>query len=211
MEPLMTEQETIRVLPLVAEAEEGALRAIGYRLLGALLARPADQAMLERLRAIESDSVDAPRDLAAGLATLRLAASHARPDDVEDEFNELFIGLGRGELVPFASWYQTGFLMEKPLAVLRNDLAALGFERQPGVTEPEDHVAALCEVMAMLADDPTVELAVQRGFFERHAASWMGRFFADLEVAGAARFYRAVGQFGTSFMALENRYFSLEV
>ena len=81
---------------------------------------------------------------------LRLAARQVTAEDADDEYHRLFIGLGSGELVPYGSWYQTGFLMERPLGALRGDLAALGFEREPGVYEPEDHVAALCEALPAL-------------------------------------------------------------
>ena len=129
---------------------------------------------------------------------------------MEDEFQQLFIGLGRGELVPYASWYLTGFLMEKPLGELREHLAGLGFERQSGVHEPEDHIAALCEVMSILIqeDRPHAESA---GFFETHLAPWSDRFFADLSQAKAAVFYRNLGRFGAAFIELERRYFSMQI
>jgi TorA maturation chaperone TorD len=101
--------------------------------------------------------------------------------------------------------------MEKPLGVLRQDLAVLGFERQEGVHEPEDHIAALCEVMAMLASGDDAPFGVQKRFYERHLAPWAQRFFADLESADAAVFYKAVGRLGNEFFKLEQRYFEMEV
>jgi TorA maturation chaperone TorD len=111
-------------------------------------------------------------------------------------------------LVPFGSWYQTGFLMERPLGELRDDLRVLGFERAEGVSEPEDHVAALCEVMAQLitAGEPLVN---QTRFFATHMEPWLGRFFADLQAAKGAVFYGAVGRFGAAFVDFERRYLSL--
>ncbi len=132
------------------------------------------------------------------------------PTALDDEYHRLFIGLGRGELVPYGSWYQTGFLMETPLAVLRRDLVALGFERQPGVREPEDHVAALCEVMYALAMEPGMDLERQRDFFQAHIESWIERFCADLESAESAVFYRAVARLGMAFFDLERRYLAMD-
>jgi TorA maturation chaperone TorD len=152
--------------------------------------------------------------MVAAWSALKAAAGKASMDGaaaVDEEYQELFIGLGRGELAPYGSWYITGFLMEKPLGKLRQDLAALGYERPPGVHEPEDHVAALCEVMAMLITDDTVPFAVQRTFFETHLGSWMERFFSDLENARSACFYRSVGCLGQAFIGLEKHYFAMLV
>ena len=116
--------------------------------------------------------------------------------------------MGRGELVPYASWYVHGLLMEKLLASLRDELAVLGLERRDGVSEPEDHVAALCETMGMIIGDS--ELCLKEvAFFETYLDPWMGRFFVDLEKAETAVFYKAVGRLGQQFLQLERQYFSL--
>ena len=130
---------------------------------------------------------------------------------LSDEYQALFVGVGRGELVPYGSWYMTGFLMEKPLGELRRDLARLGIERQQQVREPEDHAAALCEVMALLISDPDFAEDEQAPFFKRHVGAWMGTFFRDLEKAKAAEFYRPVGHFGYAFLDVEQRYLSFTV
>jgi TorA maturation chaperone TorD len=124
----------------------------------------------------------------------------------------LFIGLGRGELVPYGSWYVTGFLMERPLAELRVDLKRLGMERQEDVHEPEDHVAALCETMSLLVlSGDEAPFDEQREFFSKHLAPWIGRFFGDLAAAPSAHFYRSVGLLGERFMEVERTYFSMLV
>jgi TorA maturation chaperone TorD len=102
--------------------------------------------------------------------------------------------------------------MEQPLARLRSDLGQLGIERQDGVKEPEDHVAALCDAMALLiTGDEPVPVDLQSQFFARHMEPWMGRFFRDLQQATSARFYRAVGQLGEQFMDVETRAFSMSI
>ena len=157
---------------------------------------------------MEIPSVDG---LGAAWHALETAAQRADVDAVDDEYHDLFIGVGRGELIPYSSWYQTGFVMDKPLAALRTDLAALGFERQDDVKEPEDHAAALLETMALIVASPEHGVEVQRRFFDRHVSPWMRTFFADLQTAGSARFYRAVGQFGEQFMKFEMQYLSIVV
>ncbi len=111
-----------------------------------------------------------PGPFARGLGLVQLAASSHHENELAEEYQDLFIGLGRGEIVPFASWYLTGSLMELPLAVLRADLQSLGFERQSGVCEPEDHLAALCEVMAVLIGEQHPD---RNRFYERHLAPWV--------------------------------------
>ncbi|MFQ5936847.1 MAG: molecular chaperone [Acidiferrobacterales bacterium] len=191
-----------------ATAEE-AVRANTYALLGTLLAAPPSRDVLTLLTQIDVVN-DGASDMAAAWGALRLASERAVEDDLDDEYHELFVGLGRGELVPYGSWYMTGFIMDRPLGVLRQDLAALGFERQKDVHEPEDHAAALCETMSMIASNSqAVGFETQRKFFQEHIGPWMEGFFRDLQNAKHARFYRAVGQFGEQFMALEKRYLGM--
>ena len=181
-------------------------RAQEYALLAALLARPPDAAMLKRLASIEGDETPlgfAHQVLAkAAAVTDAAAAAH--------EYFELFIGVGRGELLPYGSYYQTGFLHERPLARLRADLAELAVERVDGLCEPEDHAGILCEIMAgLIAGEFAVPVERQQYFFDRHLAPWIRRFFADLEAAKAADFYRPIGVIGRVFIEIETQAFAL--
>jgi len=182
-------------------------RADIYRLLAALLAGPPEQALLELLRTLEPDTTSGS-SMNSTWQELRAAAENSGSHDVGEEYFNLFIGLGRGELVPYASWYVHGLLMEKLLASLRDELAVLGLEREDGVSEPEDHVAALCEVMGMIICDSELSLR-QTDFFATYLDPWMGRFFVDLEEAETAVFYKAVGRLGQQFLDVERQYFSL--
>jgi TorA maturation chaperone TorD len=186
--------------------EVDAARADEYALLSILLARTPDQRLLARLATLRSDANP------IGLVHARLAdaASRTNAECLEREYFDLFIGLGRGELLPYGSYYLSGFLHERPLARLREDLAQLGIERVAGQAEPEDHAAILCEVMAGLVSRrfPARQDA-DRELFEKHLAPWIGRFFSDLEHAKAADFYRAVGTLGRVFMEIETEAFAL--
>lgn len=188
-------------------AEEQARRAALYSLLAALLRAPPTDDVLGYVRSLESTDRDDDAELTLALGSLALAARHTSSEALRDEYHALFIGLGRGELVPYGSWYQTGFLMEKPLGLLREDLRRLGFERDQSVHEPEDHVAALCEVLAMLIHDQT-PLEQQVHFFQNHLGNWAPDLFADLEEARSAVLYRSVGRLGRAFLSLESRYLS---
>ena len=177
-----------------------------YALLAVLLARAPSAELLARVATLRGD----PSPLGIAHAALAEAASAARLDRVEHEFFELFIGIGRGELLPYASYYLTGFLNERPLARVRADLTRLGVERVSGHTEPEDHAAVLCDIMAGLADGRFAAApGADRDFFEKHLAPWIGRFFADLEQAQAADFYRRLGTVGRVFIAVESEAFTL--
>jgi TorA maturation chaperone TorD len=180
-------------------------RAREYELLAALLARPPDAALLKRLASIEGDGTP------LGLAHKALAeAAEEKAAAVAREYFELFIGVGRGELLPYGSYYLTGFLHERPLARLRDELVALGIEPVEGQCEPEDHAAILCEIMAGLVTGQfAAPVERQRYFFDRHLAPWMPRFFADLEAAKAADFYRPVGAIGRLFIEIETAAFAL--
>lgn len=186
-------------------AEEELARAYPYRLLSRLLAAAPDESLLKSLAHMAGD--DSP--FGQAYESLAAAASHTDAQRCKGEYQELFIGVGRGELVPFGSFYLTGFLHEKPLATLRGDLTRLGLARAEDVVEPEDHIAALCEVMAGLitGELADTDLTVQKQFFQAHIASWAVRFFGDLEQAKSARFYRAVGGLGSVLMTIEMQAF----
>jgi TorA maturation chaperone TorD len=182
------------------------LRAAEYGLLSLLLGKAPDAETLERVATLKGDASD------LGIAHIELAAAAAATDDraVSKEFFDLFIGLGRGELLPYASYYLTGFLHERPLARVREDFDRLGIERAGPSREPEDHIAILLEVMSGLArGEFEADFTEQARFFERHLEPWAARIFADLEISQAARFYRAVGRVGRIFMELESEAFKL--
>ena len=182
------------------------LRAAEYGLLSLLLGKAPDADTLSRVAALKGDASD------LGMAHVELAAVAAAADDrsVSKEFFDLFIGLGRGDLLPYASYYMTGFLHERPLARVREDLDGLGIERAGISREPEDHIAILLEVMAGLAQGEfEADFAEQARFFDRHLKPWASRMFADLEMSASAKFYRAVGRVGRVFMELETEAFTL--
>ncbi|GAB3112461.1 molecular chaperone TorD family protein [Aestuariicella hydrocarbonica] len=189
--------------------EEDLARAQMYQLLGVLLGGPPSSELLLGLASLRGN------DTPVGSASQDLAvqAKRTAPDEAEREFNKLFIGLGRGELLPYASYYLTGFLNEKPLADLRRDLRTRGIKAREDVKEPEDHLGTLCEIMAGIITGEFAcdsDVTSQKAFFDRHLAKWAALFFSDLEQAQTALFYAPVGALGRAFMAVESEAFALE-
>jgi len=185
-------------------------RADMYASLGALLHSPATSEYLDILKNLpELEAPETAIELAWSL--LRQSAHDHTVEQIDDEYHDLFIGIGRGEVVPYGSWHLTGFLMEKPLGLLRADLRRLGFERIEGVSESEDHIASVCEVMSQLIVDNEFSAEVEQSFFNDHVAPWAGQFFSELQNASKASFYRSVGQLGDSFLSVEKQYLSMSV
>ncbi|KIT15712.1 TorD/DmsD family molecular chaperone [Jannaschia aquimarina] len=181
---------------------EDRLRADLYNFLGVLLARPPEQLLLDQVAGLTGDG----GEVGDAIDALARMAAKARPAALETEFNKLFIGLGRGELLPYASYYLTGFLNEKPLAALRRDMAARGLARSENVYEPEDNIASLLEMMAALIVGrfgPPASLEDQREFHNKHIAPWARHFFGDLEAAKNSVFYASVGTLGRAFLDIE--------
>ncbi|MEM5582733.1 molecular chaperone TorD family protein [Roseibium sp. AS2] len=198
---------TAVVKEYVIDPEDRA-RADFYDFLGVLLAGPADRTLLEQVAQLKGD--DTP--LGNALNVLAKIATVTAPETAEREFNGLFIGLGRGELLPYASHYLTGFLNEKPLANLRADMARRGIGRAEGKREPEDNIASLMEMMGGMITGrfgSVTPVSGQRDFFEAHVDPWAVHFFTDLEASKSSVFYGAVGTLGRHFMEIEAEAFAM--
>lgn len=189
-------------LPTLKEAD--ALRADIYQLLATLLRQAPDAELLQWLAelAIEQDG----SRLAECWQALAVAAADTKDERLQSAHFRHLVGVIQGEVVPYASWYRNGELMEAALVALRQDLRVLGFERSEHTRDPEDHLAALCEVMAMLIESASQEQAY---FFSQHLAPWAASCFADLGQVDTA-FYAALGQLGSAFMESEQARLSID-
>ena len=190
---------------------EDTMRANVYGLLARLLTAPPSDDTLEILRSL--DVSDDGTEIGQALANLSSIASRTTRAQAEDEFTRLFYGLGAGgEITPTASYYLTGFINEKPLANLRQDLMELGIAVSGLNKEPEDHIAFLCEVMHGVIVGTLSEgvgLIRQKVFFQKHMMPWAMRVFEDLERAEAAVLYMPVGTVGKFFMDVESEAFEM--
>jgi len=182
------------------------IRADSYVMLASLLGQPPSENLLKVLQNLQWDE-PIPQRIDRALRALR-QASHDYPlNALQDEYDKLFVGLGCGEMVPYASWYREKMTQSSPLASLRSDLILLGIVRQADSHESEDHAGALCECMALISQKPNeIPHATQARFFQQHVAPWMTTFFKDLESAKSVRFYRTVGIFGSRFLESEIEY-----
>jgi TorA maturation chaperone TorD len=191
-----------------AIADEDRVRADCYRLLGRLLAAPPPAELLDAVGRM----LGGQGEFGAAIDALASAARATDAHAASREYHDLFIGLARGELMPFASYYRTGFLYDKPLAKLRADMERFGIASVDNASDPEDHIAAICEMMAGLIGGDfgaPADIGIQKQFFDTHLAPWAPRFFADLEKAETARLYRQVGAVGRLLLAIEHEAFAL--
>jgi TorA maturation chaperone TorD len=179
-------------------------RAREYALLSTLLARAPDTLLIGRLALLQGDATP------LGMAHAALADASRRCSEAiaAREYFDLFVGLGQGQLLPYASHYLTGSLYGRPLVELRETFQRLGIERVIQ-SEPEDHIATLCEIMAGLIDG-TVNGpdGCDRDFFAKHLATWGRRFFVDLKRSNPDGFYARVGSLGCTFMEIETEVYS---
>jgi TorA maturation chaperone TorD len=189
-------------------APEDMLRARCYRLLARFLSAPPTTATLK----VGADLTGDDSELGRAISAFAHVCARSQASTVAEEYHDLFVGLVRGELVPYGSYYLTGFLHEKPLAKLRQDMARFGVEREEGVGDPEDHIASLCEMMAGFVDgslERALSLEEQKAFYMAHIGCWAPVLFRDMEVAKASILYATLGSVGRVFLEIEESAFAM--
>ena len=190
-------------------SDEEALRADMYDFLASLLRKEPTDELIDRVSELGGDETP------IGSACLTLAHLAKTMDKglIRNEYVEMFIGVGRGEILPFASYYLTGFLNDKPLSNLRADMANIGIVRVKGVIEPEDHIASLFDIMSGLIRGHFGRIfstAEQADFFNKHIEPWAELLMRDIEAAKTGLFYAPVGSIGKSFLEIESAAFSMD-
>lgn len=199
-------------IPVRAALDEETARAEVYGLLAALLYAPPSSAFLAQLRVAVTEAPAAGGYLEEPWRALVAVARDTSDDAVADEFQALFGGVGKPEVYVYGSHYLSGFLNEKPLAQLREQLAALGLSRDDTMPETEDHIAFLCEVMRFLIageDVAVANLTQQQAFFAAHLQPWVAALCDALDNHPRAGFYRAVGGFLRAFVSVEAQGFDM--
>ncbi len=203
--------------PRVLSAEDQA-RADFYALLASLFYRAPDERLLQSIviasEPVDEEKSDASENLVKAWRALAEASNVVSHDAVADEYQAVFIGVGRPPVMVYGSFYMAGFMMEKPLAELRTDLAKLGFTRDASVYESEDHIAALCDVMRALilgdlADSPA-SIAAQRKFFMQHLKPWVGKCCAAVHDFERSNYYRHVAELAAAFFEIEIAAFEID-
>ena len=189
---------------------EDQLRADMYSFLANLLRAEPSAELVNQLTKLESD--ESP--IGKSIKTLSKLASSLDLPTIRDEYVRIFIGVGRGEILPFASYYLTGFLKDKPLAKLRNDMKEIGIQLAENVKEPEDHIASLFDMMSGLIVgkfSKKFSIGEQKEFFNKHLAPWVDLLMRDIESSRIAVFYSPIGTIGREFMEIERSSFSMDV
>ena len=187
---------------------EEVARANFYGLLARLFYAPPDQALLEtlagatRVEAAEGGIAEAWQDLV-------VAAGKADPEEVQDEYDTVFVGTGKAPVTLYAAAYSIRYASEAPLAALRGDLMALGLARREGVNEPEDHIATLCDTMRHLIAVQKRDLEAQSRFFKRWIAPSFGALCDAIRAEPRVSFYRPVARFANSFLTIEQNAFDM--
>ncbi len=187
---------------------EDVLRADVYRLLAVLLRAGPDEENLSMLATMHGDETV----LGKAVASLAMLAQKSTPSQIDIEYHALFIGIDAGELEPYGSAYLNVTPHQSTLDQLRDDMSRVGIDMRTDVEEPEDHIAALCEMMAgMILGDfaVSVSLEEQKDFFSTHIQCWAKTFFTDLQMARHSVFYTGVGAIGIAFMDIEAAAFEM--
>ncbi|MFZ2648470.1 MAG: molecular chaperone TorD family protein [Burkholderiaceae bacterium] len=195
-----------------ANDSEELARAELYGLLARLWLAPPDADLLEQFEVAVTQAPQPGAFLEAPWQVLVAALRGTTPTQAAEEYDALFQGVGKPEVFLYGSFYLTGFLNEKPLALLRTDLAALGLARDPQRGETEDHIAALCEVMRYLIagdDISACNLEAQRRFFRAHVQPWAERLCDALDTQPRARLYRELAGFTRAFLQVEVQGFDM--
>ena len=188
---------------------EETARADLYGLLAGLFYGPPAQELLDAIAQTPStgDGI-----LQQAWGDLAATCEEAEAQKVRDEYDSLFIGVGKPEIMLYASYYLSGFLMEKPLAALRADLNALALQRSESMPESEDHISALCEVMRYLIeseDRSQNSLATQKQFFRTHLQPWAGEMCDTIMRHPQATFYSEVARVAKHFFEVEMQAFDM--
>lgn len=200
------------LLPASSALDEETARAEIYGLLAQLWYAPPGPELLGALRVAVTEAPAAGAFLEEPWRQLVGSARAESDADIASEYEALFGGVGKPDVYLFGSHYMSGFLNERPLAQLRDDLAALGLSRDEAMPETEDHIAYLCEVMRYLIAGDDVEVANltrQREFFTRHLQPWAGSLCETIAAHPRARFYSALAGFTQAFISVEQQGFDL--
>ncbi len=201
-----------RIQPL---SDEDLARADWYGLIGRLFSSPLDQAALAQLSGLAPGldvaalCQEQPGGIDHGFACLCQASLSARPELLKEEFDLVFVGTGKAEVFLNASFYQAGFLHEKPLVDLRTLLNRLGYARKEDIADTEDHLSLLCASMRRLILD-RVPIIEQKEFFMGFLAEWFEQAGDAIESNGNTDFYKHAARLMRSFFAIERQSFDFE-
>jgi TorA maturation chaperone TorD len=193
---------------------EDQVRADFYALLAHLFSRAPDDRVLQSIVITQEPTDEASTELTKAWRALSAASAVVTHDALVEEYETVFVGVGRPPVILYGSFYLAGFMMEKPLAELRDDLAKMGFARDANVRETEDHLAAVSDVMRALIlgdlHDAPANIAAQKVFFEKHLKPWVFKCCAAIQVYEKSNYYKRVAKFAEQFFQMESEAFEMQ-
>lgn len=187
-------------------------RAELYGLLARLWLAPPDADLIAQFQVAVTEAPEPGGHLEQPWQDLVAAMRATTPQAAAREYDALFGGVGKPDVFLFGSYYQAGFLNERPLAQLRADLAQLGLARDEQNADTEDHIAFVFEVMRWLiaGDDVAVcNLEQQRRFFRAHVQTWVEALCDAVAAHPAAQLLRAVAGLTRAFVEVEAQAFDM--
>lgn len=199
--------------PRVVDVEDQ-VRADFYALLAHLFSRAPDDRVLQSIVITQEPTDEASTELTEAWRALSAASAVVTHDALVEEYETVFVGVGRPPVILYGSFYLAGFMMEKPLAELREDLTKMGFARDPAVRESEDHISAVSDVMRALIlgnlTDAPVEISAQKVFFEKRLKPWVFKCCTAVQVYEKSNYYRRVAKFAEQFFEMESEAFEMQ-
>lgn len=192
---------------------EDLARADLYGLIARFFHLPPDQELLDQIAATadqQEGAGDAP--LAKAWMNVVEVAKNNPAQAWRDEFDTNFISVGKPNVILNGSFYMAGHLNERPLVNIRKALEEFGLESAEEVTETEDHIASLCEVMRYLIAGDDVEisnLTNQRVFFNEHIRPWYDELCDAIEGIPEMHLYHPVAALTREFLAIEGQSFDM--
>lgn len=202
--------------PRVVDVEDQ-VRADFYALLAHLFSRAPDDRVLQSIVITQEPTDEASTELSKAWRALSAASAVVTHDALVEEYETVFVGVGRPPVILYGSFYLAGFMMEKPLAELRDDLAKMGFARDTNVRESEDHISAVSDVMRALIlgvmvreADASADIKVQKVFFEKHLKPWVFKCCTAIQVYEKSNYYKRVAKFAEQFFEMESQAFEMQ-
>jgi TorA maturation chaperone TorD len=192
-----------------AVSPEDLARANLYALIGRLFYDAPDSMLLAEMSSPGAACADSEGGITLAWSRLRAAAASAYPMRLKQEYDMLFVGVGKAEVTPYTSHYIVGIPPDQYLLRLRNQIGSWGLARRNTAGETEDHVAGVCDVMRFLISDGR-SVEEQRLFFKEFVYDAGTRFIQAIDASASAVFYRQVGEFARAFLEMEKRSLEME-
>ena len=191
-------------------SDEDILRANMYSFIANLIRVEPTSNLIDSIKQLTGDD----SKIGKSIKLLKIMSTKLSLSEIQDEYVNLFIGVGRGELLPYSSYYITGFLNDKPLSNLREDMGLIGIRRKENVKDPEDHVSSIFDMMSGLIKGEFGKyytINEQANFFNKHLDRWIDLLMDDIEKAKTAVFYAPIGTLGKEFIRIEREAFKMSV